>query len=300
MNSPPESSLNDLRWKRMIGRLLERKRWHWIGVKLWLLQRPHLRYLPLPLPMVATLDEWTKQTNDQVNRRTWPRSWRQRALNKMSMLHLRDCQTLRSRMGLELGFMEDEAVMFGLKMLKRPRRARQQGALVAETQLALRDLDGRREELAKELLGPRGGMPRNKGELIKLACLCHVEVGDKDTVDMLREKLRPTVEMLMNKNKVPSMSGSLQPKPKPTAAPPTLPVSQEVLQDRGRGRGHLLTGQWPETMQVPYGWTTEMMDQQDRQQDQSVSPVSAMSINTAWGGEPAEFYQMNDDNDQAL
>lgn len=107
--------------------------------------------------MVATVEEWTKQTNDQVNRRTWPRSWRQRALNKMSMLHLRDCQTLRSRMGLEMGFLEDEAVM------------------------ALRDLDGRREELAKELLGPQGGMPRNKGELIKLAVLCQVEIGDKDT-----------------------------------------------------------------------------------------------------------------------
>lgn len=56
-------------------------------------------------------------------------------------------------------------------------------------------------------------------------------------------------------------------------------------------------------MQVPYEWTTEMPmpDQPDQQPDQSVSPVSVMSIHTnVPGTEPTEFYQMNDDNDHQL
>ena len=115
---------------------------------------------------------------------------------------------------------------------------------------------------------------------------------------MLKEKLRPMVD-----TKKPSMSGSSQPKPKPTAAPLTLPDRhQEPLPDRGQGPGDPLLGQWPERMQVPYGWTTEMPmpDQPDQQPDQSVSPVSVMSIHTNWGTEPTEFYQMNDDNDHQL
>ena len=117
----------------------------------------------------------------------------------MSLLHLQEAQTLRNRMGLEEAFMEDEAVMFGIKALKKPPRARKQAALVQATHQAIAELDGRKEELARELLGPRGGMPRNKADLVKLAVLLNVTVDPKDTNDQLKAKCKPMVDVLMGK-----------------------------------------------------------------------------------------------------
>jgi len=114
-------------------------------------------------------------------------------------LHLKDAITLRSRMGLLECFMEDEAVTFGLKALKTRSRARQQAALVEETHKAVAALDGQREELARELIGPRGGLPRNKTDLVKLATLLKVDVLPKDTVADITTKVKPIVEILKNR-----------------------------------------------------------------------------------------------------
>ena len=142
------------RWRRMMVRLETRRRWHWQGLMLWLIQRPHIRHLPFPLPMVSKVEEWKQQLMDAVKRKTWPRSWLQKAANKMTAVHLRDGQTLRARVGMEMAFLEDEVIMIGLKMLKMKPRSKQQGALIAKTHQALRELDGFREDHVRNLLGP--------------------------------------------------------------------------------------------------------------------------------------------------
>lgn len=158
---------------------------------LWLVQRPFLRFLPVPLPVVTNAEEWKTQLKDMVRRKVWPKRWLPKAQEVMSLLHLQEAQMLRNRMGLEEAFMEDEAVMFGIKALKKPPRARKQAALVQATHQAIAELDGRKEELARELLGPRGGMPRNKADLVKLAVLLNVTVDPKDTNDQLKAKCKP-------------------------------------------------------------------------------------------------------------
>ena len=120
----------------MVVRMMLRKRWHFQGLLLWLVQRPFLR------------------------RRTWPKLWLSRVQHLFTAVHLKDAVTLRSRMGLLDSFMEDEAVTFGLKAVRKRSRARQQAALVEETHRAVAALDGQREELARALIRPRGGLPQ--------------------------------------------------------------------------------------------------------------------------------------------
>ena len=59
-----------------------------------------------------------------------------------------------------------------------------------------------------ELIGPRGGLPRTKVDLVKLACLLNITVEDKDTNDQIREKIKPFIEILMNKTKSDKKTGS--------------------------------------------------------------------------------------------
>ena len=49
---------------------------------------------------------------------------------------------------------------------------------------------------ARTLLGPRGGLPSLKQDLLRLATLLRVEVSSGDTVDKLKNKLRPMIETL--------------------------------------------------------------------------------------------------------
>ena len=49
--------LQPQRWRRMVMWLKERAMWAAKGVLLWLLQRPYLRWLPLPYPATASLGE---------------------------------------------------------------------------------------------------------------------------------------------------------------------------------------------------------------------------------------------------
>ena len=56
----------------------------------------------------------------------------------------------------------------------------------------------RGEELqaARSLLGPKGGLPTLKADLLRLATLLHVDVGPTETVEKIKQKLRPMVSTL--------------------------------------------------------------------------------------------------------
>lgn len=182
----------------MVVRLLTRQIWHYLGLKLWLVQRPFLRYAPTPLPMVATAADWLQQAKDMVKRRVWPKSWLQKAMDRghFTVIALKEAISLRQKMGLRMSFMEDPVLSFGIKSLKKKPKAVLQGALVAETQRLLQATEADRELRLRALLGPRGGLPRLKSELVELAVLFRLEVKEDDRIEDLKSKIEPMVKLL--------------------------------------------------------------------------------------------------------
>ena len=59
------SQVNTGRWGRFVSRLQARAQWHIRGVLLWLLQRPGLRYVPMPYPSVQA------QANGSFRQKVW-------------------------------------------------------------------------------------------------------------------------------------------------------------------------------------------------------------------------------------
>jgi len=51
-------------------------------------------------------------------------------------------------------------------------------------------------EAVRSLIGPRGGLPTLRNDLLRLATLLHVEIADRDTIEVLKTKIRPVVESL--------------------------------------------------------------------------------------------------------
>ena len=232
--------------------------WHFQGVLQWLIQRPFLRYLPFPEPMVATVKEWKDQLQDNVTRGVWARRWLQKAASRMSAVTLKEAQTLRSRLGLELCFMEDPALLFGIRMLRRRPRAKAQASLVEETHKAIAELDGRRDDYAREMIGPRGRLPKLKCDLVKLALLPRVPVSGDDTIEDLKRKVRPMVEELKAKPaSQPSVKSKAAPKPSSSPHPSRVLPTQEATYGP-IPPAELLT-------QVPYGMdkAAELGEEQD-------------------------------------
>ena len=61
--------------------------------------------------------------------------------------------------------------------------------------------EGKPTAAARELIGPRGGLPVLRQDLLRLATLLHVEIVEGDTIAKLKEKCRPGVVLLMTKTK---------------------------------------------------------------------------------------------------
>ena len=72
----------------------------------------------------------------------------------------------------------------------RPGRRQLRAAAIGEEMAALTSV---RERMmaSRALIGPKGGLPTFKGDLLKLAALLHVKVDDKATIKDLRTKLGP-------------------------------------------------------------------------------------------------------------
>lgn len=111
-------------------------------------------------------------------------------LQLFSPANLAECCFLRNRMGLELSFLEDPLLM-GMMACRAAKGmgsrikalARQQADQEAKKARA----EGRQEAAVRELIGPRGGLPTLRKDLLKLAALVHVPVTDKMTVDQIRQ-----------------------------------------------------------------------------------------------------------------
>eukprot|EP00913_Durusdinium_trenchii_P008699 g8172.t1 len=128
-------------------------------------------------------------------------------------------------MGLLQAFMEDDVITFGLVALKKQPRKKLQEAAAQETMRLLQMSREDRTQQLRALLGPRGGLPRLKDELIKAAALLNEKLDKEATVDQIRKQLQPTVKALIGKPdwQAPELpqspsTAAAKAKPKPSAA----------------------------------------------------------------------------------
>ncbi|CAK9100569.1 Alpha-galactosidase (Melibiase) [Durusdinium trenchii] len=218
LDSPMSLSIS--RWRRMLLRLRERFLWAVKGVLLWALPRPYLRYLPLPYPSSGTPDLWLRQGQQQVadghaSKRHLDMAY---TMDRFVYKNLVECMHWRDRLGMMTAFCEDPVLtgMIHAKAAKGLRKKVRDAALEEAKKEALQaEQAGNKEELARSLIGPRGGLPPLRGDLIRLAVLLNVKVDPEDNVEMLKNKVRPIVQVLKEKpTPAPSKAKS---KAKPTA-----------------------------------------------------------------------------------
>lgn len=225
------------RWARMVMRAAARARWHALGLLLWLVQRPMLRFLPFPYPSTATTEQWQKQISDMMKGRIWPIKHGNYALaqNLCTAQSLQECSQFRNRVGWKLAFLEDPLLdgMIAARYMK-GQAAKIRQAVIQEAKATADRLEQDQERLAaaRQLVGPKGGLPALKGDLLRLATLLKLDVHDKMKVDELKELIRPMIDTLKGAGQPeshrPAPSSQVRPTPKspPRSAPaatPTLP-----------------------------------------------------------------------------
>eukprot|EP00435_Cladocopium_sp_Y103_P020437 s757_g5.t1 len=183
------------------------------GLLLWLLQRPTLRWVPMPYPSVSSIEQWKAQADNMVINGSLAKRHMTRALQvgAFNAQNLKDATHLRNRLGFEMAFMEDPLLAGMLAARSARGISHQIQALAikeAKAEAKKAKDSGRQQTAVRELVGPRGGLPTLRQDLLKLAALLHLEVSEKDTNAMLREKCRPAVDLLMESQ--PKVSKSKQ------------------------------------------------------------------------------------------
>jgi len=128
----------------------------------------------------------------------------------------------------------------------------------AQEQALQAEKEGKRVEALRTLIGPKGGLPTLKADLLRLASLLHLKVNEDMKVEDLKNMCRPIVKDLKldpASSKTTSGSSSSQSAADPVAkaAPPTLPRSS---QDPSNLQ--------PEVQQVLMQDVHEMLTQQDQ------------------------------------
>ena len=179
----------------MLLRVQQRAMWHLQGIVLWLVQRPGLRFLPFPYPSVRSCADWAQQVESMKTDSIWPRRHLRLAGAKMSLLHLGDWPASSRPRGLQDGIFGgcpndvNDRQHHWLSWAKAAVHRALQQEIQAEARAQMEQ--GRRDLCVKELIGPRGGLPTLKADLVKLATLLHVPVMEKDRVDDLKKKVGP-------------------------------------------------------------------------------------------------------------
>ncbi|CAE7358421.1 agaA [Symbiodinium sp. CCMP2456] len=150
----------------------------------------------------------------------------------------------RNRFGLRFSFLEDPFLQGMLAVTStKGHSARVRAAMVKEAQQeAAKEAD--RMQVARSLIGPRGGLPTLKADLLRLAALLEVKVSERDKVDDLKAKLRPMVALLKNETSSSkpaplSSSGSMPSSSTPFAKvlPTSSPMPSPPLMSRLQAHG---------------------------------------------------------------
>lgn len=226
-------------WARMVIRAQTRARWHVQGMLLWLLRQSQLRFLPYPYPAVSNVQQWRQQAELMVRNGALSRKHVSKAekAEAFSITNLAHCRWLRDRMGWRHAFVEDP-MMEGMLLARSTKgstlRLKQQVLQEAQREAKKAEESGEREQMVRQFLGPRGGLPSLRGDLIKLAALLHIPVEAKVTVEQLKAKIRPMVHSLKGEDS-PQASGaaaaskSSPARPKTPKSVPSSPENSQVV-----------------------------------------------------------------------
>lgn len=231
------------KWRRFILRGRARALWHVHGILLWLLRRPSLRCLPLPYPAVGTVRDWDRQMSQMLEAGALSKRCVQKIRDQklMTAEALRDCSWLRDRLGVRVAFMEDP-ILPGLLAARGAKgmAAKMKAAAAQEEKLKAKAIREKGEHLGaiRQLIGPRGGLPHLRGDLIKLAALLQVDVADKSAIEEIKVKVKPMIAAIVGSlppsgQESGSSSSSTQvPKslPKAREPPPPVQLRDQALQ----------------------------------------------------------------------
>ena len=219
------------KWARMVRRLLSRALWHAWGLLLWLVQRPALRFLPFPYPATTSIMLYEKQVRDMMRNRILSQRHGNFCLieNLCTAQNLQELSQFRNRVGWKVAFLEDPLLdgMLAARSSKgQAAKVRNEVIKEAKAHADRMTQEEERREVARQLIGPKGGLPSLKSDLLRLAALLRVETNAKMTIEELKSLIKPMIETLKG---VPSDSSSskagykgrvskAQPSQKPVAA----------------------------------------------------------------------------------
>ncbi|CAK9110253.1 unnamed protein product [Durusdinium trenchii] len=192
------------RWNRFILRVLDRRQWHARSLLIQFNSRSHLRYLPFPYPSVISVEQWVLQAQSMVNMGAMSRRHHALALEmgRFTATNLIELGRLRDRCGWKMAFVEDPLLAgFLAARSQKGQLARLKAAALeeAKAKVAKETAEMDREILARQLLGPRGGLPTLRADLVRLALLFNLTPSPKETVPQLQARIRPLVEILKSK-----------------------------------------------------------------------------------------------------
>lgn len=166
--------------------------------------------------------------------------------------------------------------------------------------MARKELEkGNQEEMVRQLVGPRGGLPSLKADLVRLATLLHVQVDPKDTVDQLKKKVKGPLGAMKGGSQAassstsavsPARSDALKFSPARRSATPALPIGDELPLPLPKGQRDLTLKEMglQEAMEVELMTAEEM----DRQNQESLLELAQMRFE-AQHGEHADFHSLN-------
>ena len=125
-----------------------------MGLLLWLLQRPALRWVPVPYPSVSSVELWKAHTDNMVINGSLAKRHLTRAKQVGAF---NDATHLRNRLGFEMAFMEDPllAGMLAARSARGVSHRIRAIALQEATAEAKKSKDsGRQQAAVRELVGP--------------------------------------------------------------------------------------------------------------------------------------------------
>ena len=268
----------------MVQRLFVRLAWHAHGLLLWLLPRPYLRYLPIPYQSVENLVQWQSQCQTMATAGCFPKRHLTRAkqLNAFTMSNLAELKAFGNRMGLRFAFLEDPLLQ-GMMAAKSSKgmasRLKREAALEAQQLAQKAEQENKTQDAIRSLVGPRGGLPTLRGDLIKLAALLHVEITDKMTVEDIKTLCRPVIKDLKmeTKPKVDPGSGSSH---QPPAAPKAATPSPAAMSSQSTAA--------PAADQINLGQLRHLFAQQDQRYQTMLNQVM-QQVMAVQGKHPQQF-----------
>lgn len=199
-----------------------------------------------------------------------------------------------------MSFLEDDIALKGLEMMvQKNAKKKIQQAAVNETLELLKMSKEKQALQLRSLLGPRGGLPRLKNELMQVAVLLHVEVNPDDTVDTLRLKLKEPVLSLTSSSTWSVPVAKVQ-------SPPPPPARQSQPSSGVSGLRMKSTSPTPPQPQVPKMSLQEQLALRDRgvlgaadydpaQDPSTLSPSGSDHWSVA--GMETDFHQLEEIND---